>query len=216
MKQRISLILALYAGIAVLVLGTLSSMVELYQQFYAETSNLKMTAQSLQNSYKPTVRTAIYNLDGNMARDVVAGVTAYDYIVAASIIDESGIVLASYRKENDPDVWRPLGRINESLIVDIDIRGEQGTGQFLIELDSEKGLATFYELAVGRIIAEFLKYFLLAIVIFYVGSRRITGPLIALSEYLKDTQPGNPQTSPPPGTTDPSEIGDLARNVQQF
>jgi len=102
LTQRLSFKQASLTVLVAFILGTLLSIIQVGIDYASENASLDREIRALlEISHNPAARIA-YNIDAELAQELVAGLLRSPAVIRAEIIDNSGTVLAS--------VGRPAAR----------------------------------------------------------------------------------------------------------
>ena len=184
MKKRIATKLAFYTVLLGIVTGTISSAVEIRHLYEQSTREIVATAEQLIELTLGAAGEAVYQLDGNIAEDLLRGLMRNELFLHSGIYDELGQELAS--------ISRPRSDL-EGLIALIDIppvefryelpmRNDTSLfGVFTATLDVQSGLVSFYELAIITTMAQVFQATGLSFLMFLIVIFLVTNPLGSLA-----------------------------------
>lgn len=194
MKRNLATRLAVYTILLAIFIGTLISSVTIYLNYNRTVEDLDNTATQLLELTLDSATSAVFQLDPQLADNVLSGLMQYPLFVRVSLFDDLGEELASISRPgrqfdaNDGLFDQPLREYSYPLPLNAD--GSQ-TGFLVAHLDMQPGLSSFYNQALFNASSQIFMALALAILIFMVVVYLITNPLSELADSLASTEPGS-------------------------
>jgi len=197
-QTAINLVFALLVGLSI-------GVIELSFDWHASRGDITKTTVRTMELVQDSAAEAAYQLNAEQAGNVVAGLLRFDYILAATLHDNFGNVLAE-RQRAAPDEGMPwvgqrllAGEETRRLLLDYRENGtiaQDNVGTLTVVLDSAAAGQRFVDLAVTKIIvrivwAVVLSFLLTAV--FYLG---IIRPLLTMERGLTAVDPAAPNAHP--------------------
>ncbi len=181
-------------GIA-LVLGVVGAAVQVSLDFSNQHSAIESRVKEVFRVSENSAQHAVHLLDNRLADEVVKGVQHYDFILKATIFDDSGRVMARHESEpkSEPSSTRWLTRLfteekreySSSLVYP----GGAEEGYFVIVVDNDTALAPFYDRALTIFVSGVLRNAGLAIVLMGLYHLALTRPLLSIARDVSQIDP---------------------------
>ncbi|MGH8352743.1 MAG: response regulator [Pseudomonas sp.] len=214
------------AGLTVLVafiLGTLLSVIQVAVDYASEDASINREIQALlEISHNPAARIA-YNIDAELAQELVLGLLRSPAVMRAEIIDNSGMILASVNRPRSESDYRVFSdylfgesrQFEDPLFVAY--APHETLGLLRLEVDTFAFGSPFLKRALLTLLSGFARSLLLSFILLVLFYFMLTKPLIgiirALSERDLHTAPGKQLPCPPGHELD--EIGILVDVTNQ-
>lgn len=219
MRQNLATRLAVYTILLAILIGTLISSVSIYLSYARTITELEDTATQLLELTLDSATAAVFQLDPELADNVLSGLMQYPLFVRVSLYDDLGGELATIaRPRAEADglsalVTIPVRELSFNLPLD-----EAGTqsGTLVALLDLQPGMSSFYEQAVITASSQILMAVTLAFVIFMVVVYLVTRPLSDLSRTLANTEPGSESRLKIPALHEADELGRLTDSANKY
>ena len=205
------------------VLGTLLSLLQIGIDYASENAAINREIQSLlEISHNPASRIA-YNLDSELAQELVLGLLRSPAIIGAQLSDNDKSMLASVHDQPEDGRYRTLSDFLFGANRSFDDRlyfnhlPEQSVGVLHLEVDTYPFGSRFLHRAEVTLLTGFARSLILSgllLALFYV---MLTKPLVRVIRDLSNSKPGDPKQSRidcPPGHDD-DEIGVLVDVANQ-
>ena len=205
------------------VLGTLLSLLQIGIDYASENAAINREIQSLlEISHNPASRIA-YNLDSELAQELVLGLLRSPAIIGAQLSDNDKSMLASVHDQPEDGRYRTLSDFLFGANRSFDDRlyfnhlPEQSVGVLHLEVDTYPFGSRFLHRAEVTLLTGFARSLILSgllLALFYV---MLTKPLVRVIRDLSNSKPGDPKQSRidcPPGHED-DEIGVLVNVANQ-
>ena len=205
-------------------LGTVLSLLQIGIDYASENAAINREIQSLLDiSHNPASRIA-YNLDSELAQELVMGLLNSPAITGAQISDNDKNTLAFVRDPPEGGRYRALSDYLFGETRTFDDRlyfnhlPEQSVGELHLEVDTYPFGTRFLQRAEVTLLTGFARSFLLTFILLGLFYVMLTRPLTRVIRELSISKPGDPNPSRihcPPGHED-DEIGVLvnAANLQ--
>lgn len=189
--MRVSVMLAV-------VLGLLTSSIQLYLDFRKEEEVLVDLVERIMESSRPPAARAVHTLDAELAAEVVNGVLSYDFILHVTIRDEVSVILAEgskpARASNTRWITDKISQLEQSRQVRLQFpvfdRDNYGVMELVIDVDW--ALGNFYRRS-GLVAATgLLRNLVLILLLFIVFYRMLARPLATMAKEIKAIDPDHP------------------------
>ncbi|UTW08330.1 hybrid sensor histidine kinase/response regulator [Pseudomonas benzenivorans] len=214
------------AGLTVLVaflLGTVLSVVQVGIDYASEDASINREIRALMEiSHNPAARIA-YNIDAELAQELVFGLLRSPAVISARIIDNSNLTLAS--------VSRPASKSRYRLFSDflfgarrqfeaplfVTHAPEEALGVLHLEVDTYAFGNHFLRRAVLTLLTGFARSLLLALILLVLFYFTLTKPLVETIRALSERDPKTPDRKklPCPPGHERDEIGTLIEVTNQ-
>ena len=194
--QRMAFKLARLSVIVAFALGIILSLVQVYIDF---SQQKQFTGQKVDEIFKVTHNTAqraIYQLDKDLAKEVLVGLSNVSFLHYVKIVDEENEILAELnvqRKRSRTDTITQF-LTAETTTYESTFLGRQGEyqGRLTLVVSSDAALAPFYARASYVFLSGFLRNFVLSILLLLLFQYFLTRPFINLAEKFQNINPSNP------------------------
>ena len=204
-------------------LGTVLSLLQIGIDYASENAAINREIQSLLDiSHNPASRIA-YNLDSELAQELVMGLLSSPAITGAQISDNDKNTLAFVRDPPEGGRYRALSDYLFGETRTFDDRlyfnhlPEQSVGELHLEVDTYPFGTRFLQRAEVTLLTGFVRSFLLTFILLGLFYVMLTRPLVRVIRELSTSKPGDPNPSRihcPPGHED-DEIGVLVNAANQ-
>ncbi|WP_439888213.1 ATP-binding protein [Pseudomonas sp. MBLB4123] len=216
------------AGLTVLVafiLGTVLSLVQVGIDYASEDASINREIRALMEiSHNPAARIA-YNIDAELAQELVFGLLRSPAVIGARIIDNSGLTLASVSQPASKSRYRVLSdflfgarrQFESSLFVSH--APDEALGVLHLEVDTYSFGSHFLRRSMLTLLTGFARSLLLSLILLVLFYFTLTKPLVEVSHALSERDPNTPNRKrlPCPPGHERDEIGTLiAVTNQQF
>lgn len=205
------------------VLGTLLSLIQIGIDYASENAAINREIQSLLDiSHNPASRIA-YNLDAELAQELVLGLLRAPAITGAQLSDNDKTILASVRDQPEGGRYRALSDFLFGASRTFDDRlyfghmPEQTVGVLHLEVDTYPFGSRFLHRAEITLLTGFARSLLLTFILLGLFYVMLTKPLVRVIRELSNNKPGDPTQSRiqcPPSHED-DEIGVLVNAANQ-
>jgi len=219
LKQNLATRLAVYTILLAILIGALISSVSIYLSYARTITELEDTATQLLELTLDSATAAVFQLDPELADNVLSGLMQYPLFVRVSLYDDLGEELATISRPREQAeglaalVAMPVQELSYDL--PLNESGDQA-GRLVALLDLQPGMSSFYEQAVITASSLILMAVMLAIVIFLVVVYLVTQPLSDLSRSLAKTEPGSETRLKIPVLHEADELGRLADSANKY
>ena len=205
------------------VLGTLLSLLQIGIDYASENAAINREIQSLLDiSHNPASRIA-YNLDSELAQELVLGLLRAPAITGAQLSDNDKTTLASVRDQPEGGRYRTLSDCLFGASRTFDDRlyfghmPEQTVGVLHLEVDTYPFGSRFLHRAEITLLTGFARSLILTFILLGLFYVMLTKPLVRVIRELSSSKPGAPTQARiqcPPGHED-DEIGVLVNAANQ-
>ena len=206
-----------------LILGAMLSLLQIGIDYASETAAINREIQSLlEISHSPASRIA-YNLDSELAQELLSGLMRSPAITGAKLTDSDNLVLASVQDQPESGRYRALSdflfgssrSFDERLY--FDHMPERSMGVLHLDVDTYPFGSRFLHRAEVTLISGFVRSIILTFILLGLFYVMLTQPLVRVIREISNSKPGAPGQSKvqcPPGHED-DEIGVLVNAANQ-
>lgn len=217
LTNRLSFKQASLTVLVAFILGTLLSLIQVGIDYASEDASINREIRSLlEISHNPAARIA-YNIDAELAQELVLGLLRSPAVIRAEIVDNSGAVLASvnrppmhsrYRMFSD-FLFQERRRFEDPLFVAH--APHEALGVLHLEVDTYAFGSHFLKRAVLTLVTGFARSLLLSLILLVLFYAMLTKPLVGIIRALseRDTRIPARQKIPCPPGHERDEIGIL-------
>ena len=206
-----------------LVLGAMLSLLQIGIDYASENAAINREIQSLlEISHNPASRIA-YNLDAELAQELLQGLLRSPAIIGAQLVDSDGVVLSAVQDQPESGRYRALSDFLFGANRSFDQRlyfnhlPEMSMGMLHLEVDTYPFGKRFLQRAEVTLLSGFIRSFILTFILMGLFYVMLTKPLVRVIRELSQRKPGHPGQSQmrcPPGHED-DEIGVLVNAANQ-
>ncbi|QNH03241.1 response regulator [Pseudomonas sediminis] len=195
------------AGLTVLVafiLGTLLSVTQVAVDYASEEASINREIRALlEISHNPAARIA-YNIDAELAQELVLGLLRSPAVTRAELIDNSGLVLASVSRPRSESRYRVL---SDSLFgaqrqfqdpLHVSHAPDEALGFLRLEVDTYAFGSHFLKRSMLTLLTGFARSLLLSLILLVLFYFMLTKPLTGVIRALSERNPQDPQHRPVP------------------
>jgi signal transduction histidine kinase/CheY-like chemotaxis protein len=203
--------------LAAFILGTLLGLAQVTVDYRAQKAAIDEEIRAQINvSMGPASRIA-YNIDTELALELVNGLLKAPPVVRAEIIDDNGIALASVSRPMANSPYRPVSdalfdrRRSYSRPLYVSHASDELLGYLVIEVDTFHQGANFLRRAGLTMLSGFILSLILSLVLMVLFYAMLTKPLVRLIDDLLNMKTGDDDRSrlPCPAHHERDEIGAL-------
>jgi signal transduction histidine kinase/CheY-like chemotaxis protein len=195
------------AGLTVLVafiLGTLLSITQVAVDYASEEASINREIRALlEISHNPAARIA-YNIDAELAQELVLGLLRSPAVTRAELIDNSGLVLASVSRPRSESRYRVF---SDSLFgaqrefqdpLHVSHAPNEALGILRLEVDTYAFGSHFLKRSLITLLTGFARSLLLSLILLVMFYFMLTKPLTGVIRALSQRNPQDPQHRPVP------------------
>ncbi|EZH78920.1 histidine kinase [Ectopseudomonas composti] len=195
------------AGLTVLVafiLGTLLSVTQVAIDYASEEASINREIRALlEISHNPAARIA-YNIDAELAQELVLGLLRSPAVTRAELIDNSGLVLASVSRPRSESRYRLFSdslfgaqrQFQDPLYVSH--APDEALGFLRLEIDTYAFGSHFLKRSMLTLLTGFARSLLLSLILLVLFYFMLTKPLTGVIRALSERNPQDPQHRPVP------------------
>ncbi|KAF1068367.1 MAG: Signal transduction histidine-protein kinase BarA [Pseudomonas citronellolis] len=217
LTHRLSFKQASLTVMVAFILGMLLSLIQVGINYASQDASINRDVRALLDvSHNPAARIA-YNIDAELAQELVIGLLRSPAVIRAEIIDSSGVALGSSSRPSAESRLRGLSdflfghmRVYEEPLY-IDHEPGETLGALRLEIDTFVFGNDFLRRAGLTLISGFIRSLLLSLILLVLFYTLLTKPLVSLIDVLSRHDPRSPrrlQLPCPPGH-ERDEIGVL-------
>ena len=206
-----------------LVLGSILSLLQIGIDYASENAAINREIQSLlEISHNPASRIA-YNLDSELAQELLLGLLRSPAITGAQLVDSDNVVLAAVQDQPESGRYRALSDYLFGSNRSFDQRlyfnhlPEQSIGVLHLEVDTYPFGKRFLQRAEVTLLSGFIRSIILTFILLGLFYVMLTKPLVRVISQITKNKPGSPGQSKvrcPCGHQD-DEIGVLVNAANQ-
>ncbi|WP_192981565.1 response regulator [Pseudomonas sp. EggHat1] len=195
------------AGLTVLVafiLGTLLSVTQVAVDYASEEASINREIRALlEISHNPAARIA-YNIDAELAQELVLGLLRSPAVTRAELIDNSGLALASVSRPRSESRYRVF---SDSLFgaqrqfqdpLHVSHAPNEALGFLRLEVDTYAFGSHFLRRSLLTLLTGFARSLLLSLILLVLFYFMLTKPLTGVIRALSERNPQDPQHRPVP------------------
>ncbi|MDG9930365.1 MULTISPECIES: response regulator [unclassified Pseudomonas] len=216
LTHRLSYKQAKLTVLVAFILGTLLSLIQVGLDYASEDASIDREIQSLlEISHNPAARIS-YNIDAELAQELVLGLLRSPAVMRAEIIDNSGLVLASVDRPPVESRYRMFSdflfgerRLFEDPLF-VSHAPDESLGVLRLEVDTYAFGSHFLRRALLTMMTGFARSLLLSMILLVLFYAMLTKPLVGVIRALSDRDPRrdfSPVPCPPGHELD--EVGTL-------
>ncbi len=220
--DRLSFKQASLTVLVAFILGTLLSLIQVGVDYASEDASIDREMQTLlEIAHNPAARIA-YNIDAELAQELVEGLLQSPAVIRAEIIDNDGVTLASVSRTPHVDGYRLFSDMlfgehrgfESTLFVDHD-PGEN-LGLLRLQVDTYAFGDHFLRRSLITLLSGFARSLLLSLILLVMFYAMLTKPLAGLARALSTRDPRDPhQRLELPAGHEHDEIGVLVQAINQ-
>ena len=206
-----------------LILGTLLSLLQIGIDYASENAAIDREIQSLlEISHNPASRIA-YNLDSELAQELLQGLLRSPAITAAQLLDNDNLLLSSVQDQAETGRYRALSDFLFGANRSFDQRlyfnhlPEQSVGVLHLEVDTYPFGKRFLQRAEVTLLSGFIRSIVLTFILLGLFYVMLTKPLVRVIREISDGKPADPGQSKVhcPSGHENDEIGVLVNAANQ-
>ncbi len=195
LTQRLSFKQASLTVLVAFILGTVLSIVQVASDYFNENASIDREIQALlEIAHSPAARIA-YNIDAELAQELVLGLLRSPAVIRAEIIDNNGAILASVSRPRAETEFRIFSdylfgerREFEDPLYIIHAPNET-LGVLRLEVDTFAFGNHFLRRAMLTLLSGFVRSLLLSLILLVLFYSMLTKPLVALIRNLSERDP---------------------------
>ncbi len=204
-------------------LGLIFSAAQIASDLHTERQTLSSSVQRILISMSAPATRAVFNVDAELAHNVVDSLLGYVPINSATVIDDFGGVLAARSKQTSPgqdSYWSRLLVAPKDvyrLPLSLEERSQQ-LGEIRVTVDSRVIIGNFMQRSLLIVVFGLVRNFILAFMLAYVFHVTMTRPLVALAKRVSSTDPANPSDNvvDVEQSHRDDELGELTAKINEY
>ncbi|KEQ17397.1 hybrid sensor histidine kinase/response regulator [Endozoicomonas numazuensis] len=222
-RDRLSFKQARNTVVIAFILGLFLSLFQVITDYQSQDRQIDATIETyIAITRTPAARIA-YNIDKELANELVLGLIESPTIVRAEIVDPSGAALAAVSKEPQQDKARPftdmLFGASRTYIRELKVPFDEDEklGWLKIVADTRPISIQFFDRSIVTMVTGLVRTFLLSLVLFIMLYLMLTKPLLNLTDRMVEhPEDSNKIQLPEPKGHENDEIGLLARTINHY
>lgn len=223
LTRRLSYKQASLTVLVAFVLGTLLSLLQVSMDYASEDASINREIHALLEISRTPATRIVYNIDAELAHELVLGLLNSPAIVRAEILDNSGASLASVSRPRQESPYRVLSDclFGSERQFDLPLLTEKTPQETLgllhLDIDTFAFGSHFLKRAVLTIATGFTRSLLLSLILLVLFYFMLTKPLVSIIRAISERDPSAPgrQTLNCPPGHEQDEIGVLVRVTNQ-
>ena len=194
--RRISFRLALRSVFVALVLGLAFSILQLVIDYSEQNKQLERTVSNMLAAAEKPAMIAAFQLDAELAHEVINGLFAYEFVVNSRIEDEFSDTLVEQKRDIKPTAFSWLSRLvnkeQKLHVVDLFTRetDRRFVGTLRVVVDYDIALTPFYNRSVLVVVSGPLRNIVLILLLMFLFQQFLSRPLLQLIEDFSAVDPG--------------------------
>lgn len=219
-RHRIAFKQAVIVLTVSLLLGLISTCVQIYLDLKQERSNFTSgIEQTIALHYNAAIQ-AVYNLDPKQAESITTALTTTSEIYHARLIDDFGDILAeSSRQKNQPSALAVMGsnlfRFNSHIETPLTIKeSKSGSATLIIDLDTALIAGNFVRRTFNSMALGLFYNIALASIFLLLFYRYLSQPILNIAHWVNQLGKNDHVVAPPYNQRD--ELGDLVSSFDRL
>lgn len=222
LTHRLSFKQAKLTVLVAFILGTLLSLIQISLDYASEDASIDREIHSLlEISHNPAARIS-YNIDAELAQELVIGLLRSPAVMRAEIVDNSGLVLASVERPPAQSGYRVFSdflfgerrQFEDPLFVSHSTT--EPLGVLRLEVDTYAFGSHFLRRALLTLLTGFVRSLLLSLILLVLFYAMLTKPLVGVIRALSDRDPRRDFSPVPcPSGHERDEVGILVAVTNQ-
>ncbi len=196
LRDRLSYKQVRYTVSVAFILGLIFSIFQVTHDYKTQDKSIDSAIQAYLDISKAPASRIAYNLDEELAIELVNGLIESPLILSASIVDSDNLILAKAGTSNSPDEQRQFTDLffgttrtyHQQLSVPYDLEEELGT--LTITADTSPSGQEFLDRAVLTLVFGLVRTLLLALALQSMFYLMLTKPLLKLTRHVKRVRKG--------------------------
>jgi signal transduction histidine kinase/CheY-like chemotaxis protein len=194
--RRISFRLALRSVFVALVLGLVFSILQLVIDYSEQNKQLDRTVSNMLAAAEKPAMIAAFQLDAELAHEVINGLFAYEFVVNSRIEDEFSDTLVEQKRNIKPTAFSWLSRLvdEEQKLHVVDLFTQENDRRFVgtlkVVVDYDIALTPFYNRSVLVVVSGPLRNIVLILLLMFLFQQFLSRPLLQLIEDFSAVDPG--------------------------
>lgn len=219
LTRRLSFKQACITVLVAFTLGTLLSLLQVSLDYRTEDASINSEIQALLEVSRNPATRIVYNIDTELAHELVLGLLNSPGIIHAEILDNSGTSLAGVSRPRLQSSFRFISdalfgsarSFNLPLYINQD--SDQELGQLSLEVDTYAFGSRFLNRALVTFATGFVRSLLLSLILLVLFYFMLTKPLVSVLRAISEHKPGAPtrQKLSCPSGHEQDEIGVLVQ-----
>jgi len=206
------------------IVGLILSVSQVYLDYREEGVSIDSIVTKILKVAERPAMTAVHILNEELAREVVAGLLEYEFIIYAKLSDDLNLTLADSKKKSKPassTEWLTRQLVSQYKQYSIKLYPpsvrKETPGVLLVTVDKDIAFKSFYHRAFTILLGGVARNMILALLLLSVFYYLLTKPLIGISTSFSKALPGKDYTKiDVPESHLEDEIGLLCITANQF
>ncbi len=183
--QRLSFTLTRTSILVVLVAGSIIAAIQVYTDYKDKLATVDSRMESVLDASSTPAGRAIYQLDNDLAQEVVNGLKKYSFLHHISIFDDSGNVMAIHDHPipATETIWLTKILTGYSNTFQRELNDTAGgySGKLVLKINNDEVLAPIYKRGLYIFLTGVARTLIIALVLAYIYHRLLTRPLFNIS-----------------------------------
>ncbi|MBT3701812.1 MAG: response regulator [Alphaproteobacteria bacterium] len=202
LRRRISFRLALRSVLIALVLGLAFSVVQLAADYSEQNKQLERTIKNMLAAAEKPAMIAAFQLDAELAHEVINGLFAYEFVVNSRIEDEFSDILVEQKRRAKTTAFSWISKLtdNTQKLHVVDLLTHEADRRFVgtlkVVVDQNIALSSFYNRSVLVVASGPLRNIVLILLLMFVFQQFLSSPLLQLIEDFSAFDPTKDEQKP--------------------
>jgi hypothetical protein len=202
LRRRISFRLALRSVLIALVLGLAFSAVQLATDYSEQNKQLERTIRNMLAAAEKPAMIAAFQLDAELADEVIKGLFAYEFVVNSRIEDEFSDTLVERKQKAKSTAFSWISKLtnNTQKLHVVDLFTQEADRRFVgtlkVVVDQNIALSSFYNRSVLVIASGPLRNIVLILLLMFVFQQFLSRPLLQLIADFSAFDPDKDEQKP--------------------
>lgn len=222
-RDRLSFKQARNTVVFAFILGLFLSLYLVIIDYRSQERQIDATIETFIDITRTPAARIAYNIDKELANELVLGLIKSPTIVRAEIVEPSGAILAAVSKEPQQDKARPftdmLFGASRTYIRELKVPFDEDEplGWLKIVADTRPISTQFFDRAIFTLVTVLIKTFLLSLVLSIMFYHMLTKPLLNMTEKMVEHPENSSKIQlPQPRGHENDEIGLLTRTINHY
>lgn len=201
LKSKLSFTLGVRSLVLLVCLGLAMAFLQTFFDFKQRQAEVKITIDSIVSASQISASNAVFLLEEDMARQVINGLSYFDFFSYIAVIDDHGNVMADFHRPVDSDDKKFNGLMQNSVLslitenlsrrtvpltgVNLASSEQETYGQMILVINNHIALSGVYKRAIRTFGISLAGYLLLTLALSYLYHYSLASPLIRLSKRFQ-------------------------------
>lgn len=186
--QRLSFSLIRTSILVVLIVGSIIAALQVYVDYKDKLALIDTNLESVLDASSTPAGRAIYQLDNDLAQELVNGLKKYSFLHHISIYDDSGHIMAIHDQPipSTETIWLTKMLTGYSKTYERELSDTAGgySGKLVLKINNDEVLAPIYKRGLYIFLTGIARTLIIALILAYLYHRLLTRPLSNISNNL--------------------------------